>query len=81
MRTVKVHPSKSIKFTKHAAHWCQILNQHKFNFPEHSFKEMAEHYGLSESNTRRYYYGMHHANLGYFGCGYSQVRMGACVAI
>jgi hypothetical protein len=36
---------------------------------------------LSESSTRRYYYGVHHANLGYFGCGYSQVRRGACVPL
>jgi hypothetical protein len=81
MRTIKVHPSASIKFTNHAKNWCSILNTYKRFNPCCTFKEMAKVFNLSETNARRYYYGVHHANLGYFGCGYSQVRYGACVTI
>jgi hypothetical protein len=42
---------------------------------------MADHLGLSQTNARRYYYGVHHYNAGYFGCGYTQVRKGACVTL
>jgi hypothetical protein len=81
MRTVKTHPEKSIKFTKHAAFWCEMINLYKKIYPDHSFRQIAEHFNLSETNARRYYYGVHHANLGYFGCGYTQVRYGACVTL
>jgi hypothetical protein len=81
MRPVAVHSTKSIRFTKHAAFWCEMINLYKKIYPKHSFRQIAEHFELSETSTRRYYYGIHHANLGYFGCGYSQVRRGACVTI
>ena len=81
MRPVKVHSEKSIRFTKHAEFWCVMINLYKKIYPTHSFKQIAKHFELSESSTRRYYYGVHHANLGYFGCGYSQVRRGACVPL
>ena len=81
MRSVSVHPEKSIRFTKHAEFWCAMINVYKKEYPNDSFKQIAQHFGLSETNTRRYYYGMHHANLGYFGCGYNQVRRGACVPL
>ena len=42
---------------------------------------MADHLGLSQTNARRYYYGVHHYNAGYFGCGYTPVRKGACVTL
>jgi hypothetical protein len=79
MRTVSVHPEKSIRFTKHAEFWCAMINVYKKEYPRDSFKQIAQHFGLSESNTRRYYYGVHHANL--FGCGYNQMRRGASVPI
>jgi hypothetical protein len=81
MRSVKVHESKSIRFTKHAAFWCEMINLYKKIYPKHSFQQIAEHFELSETSTRRYYYGIHHANLGLFGNGYSQVRQGACVTL
>jgi hypothetical protein len=81
MRPVSVHPEKSIRFTKHAAFWCTMINLYKREYPTHSFKQIAKHLGLSETSTRRYYYGIHHANLGYWGGGYSQVRRGACVSL
>ena len=81
MRPVKVHPEKSIRFTEHAAFWCTMINLYKKNYPTHSFKRIAKHFGLSETSTRRYYYGVHHVILGYFDCGYSQVRRGACVPL
>jgi squalene cyclase len=81
MRTVAVHPEKSIRFTKHAAFWCEMINLYKRNYPKHSFRQIAEHFELSETNARRYYYGIHHHNAGYFGCGYTQFREGACVTI
>jgi hypothetical protein len=40
---------------------------------------MAEVFNLSETNARRYYYGVHHFNPG-FG-GYTQMRQGACVTL
>ena len=81
MRPIKVHPEKSIRFTEHAKFWCEMINLYKKVYPTHSFKKIAEHFNLSESSTRRYYYGVHHVNLGYFGNGYSQVRQGACVTL
>lgn len=85
MKTVSVHPEKSIRFTQRAALWCQILNQYKYLFPNASFKQMAERYGLSETNARRYYYGVHHRNGGLWGAErgstYNQVRQGACVTV
>lgn len=79
MRTVKVHPEKSINFTKDAAFWCQMINLYKKIYPTHTFKKIADHFGLSEVNARRYYYGVHHYNGG--GGGYTQVRQGACVTL
>ena len=81
MRPVSVHPEKSIRFTDHAKFWCEMLNNYRKCYPKHSFAQMAEHFDLSETNARRYYYGMHHANLGYFGNGYNQIRRGACVTL
>lgn len=81
MRSVTVHPEKSIRFTPHAQMWCNILNTYRRFHPTHSFKKMAQVFNLSETSARRYYYGVHHANLGYFGNGYSQVRRGACVTL
>lgn len=81
MRPIKVHPEKSIRFTEHAKFWCEMINLYKKVYPTHSFKKIAEHFNLSETSIRRYYYGVHHVNLGYFGNGYSQVRQGACVTL
>ena len=81
MRPVLTHPEKSIRFTPHAQMWCNILNTYKRFHPTHSFKQMAEVFNLSESNARRYYYGVHHRNGGYFGDCYSQVRFGAAVTL
>ena len=58
-----------------------MTNLYKKHYPDHSFKRMADHLGLSQTNARRYYYGVHHYNAGYFGCGYTQVRKGACVTL
>jgi response regulator of citrate/malate metabolism len=81
MRIVSTHAEKSIRFTEHAKTWCIILNTYKRFKPNSTFKQMAQVFNLSETSARRYYYGVHHANLGYFGCGYTQVRQGACVAL
>ena len=84
MKIVKVHPIKSINFTKDASFWCEMTNLYKKYYPDHSFERMAKHLGLSQTNARRYYYGVHHYNGGYDGFperGYTQVRKGACVAI
>lgn len=83
MRTVSVHPEKSIRFTKHAEFWCIFINTYKKMYPKHSFARIAKNVGLSEVSVRRYYYGIHHFNPTYEmgGRGYSQVRRGACVPI
>ena len=87
MKLVKVHSSKSINFTKDASFWCEMTNLYKKYYPDHSFERMSKHLGLSQTNARRYYYGVHHFNGGYEGSpergyrGYTQVRKGACVAI
>ena len=78
MRSVSVHPTKNIRFTDHAAFWCQMINLYKKIRPDHSFKQIAEIFNLSETSIRRYYYGIHH-HIG--GRGYSQVRYGACVPL
>ena len=81
MRSIKVHSSKSIRFTKNAAFWCEMISLYKKIYPTHSFTQIAKHFELSETNTRRYYYGVHHRNGGYFGPCYSQMRQGACVTV
>jgi response regulator of citrate/malate metabolism len=83
MRTVKVHPENSINFTKDAKFWTEMTNVYKKFYPKHSFKQMAQHLGLSETNCRRYYYGVHHVNgqAVQWRKGYTQVRQGACVTL
>jgi hypothetical protein len=83
MKTVKVHSSNSIRFTNYAKTWCEIINQHRRVFPEDTFKQIAECYDLSETNVRRYYYGVHHVNgqIVQWAQGYTQMRRGACVSI
>lgn len=83
MKTVKVHPTNSINFTKDAKFWTEMTNAYKRLYPTHSFKRMADHLGLSETNARRYYYGIHHVNgeAIRWQKGYTQVRLGACVAL
>lgn len=77
-RKVKTVPTKSINFTLHAKHWCEIINLFKRTYPDMTFKQIAENFALSETSIRRYYYGIHH-KIG--GKGYTQVRTGACVQI
>ena len=79
MRQVKVHSQKSINFTKNAKFWCEMINVYKRIYPTHSFQKVAKHFGLSETNARRYYYGIHHVTGR--GQGYTQIRQGACVTI
>lgn len=79
MRSIKVHESNSIQFTNFAKTWCSILNTYKRFYPNCTFKQMAEVFNLTETNVRRYYYGIHHFNPGMNG--YTQVRLGACVTI
>jgi hypothetical protein len=81
MRSIKVHSSKSIRFTKNAAFWCEMINLYKKIYPTHSFTQIAKHFELSETNARRYYYGVHHFNPGCMGPCYNQVRKGACVPV
>jgi len=78
MRVVNVHPEKSIRFTKEASFWCEMINLYKKIYPSHSFRQIAERFNLSETNARRYYYGVHHFNG---RSHYTQVRRGACVTI
>ena len=44
---------------------------------------MAKQLGLSETNARRYYYGVHHVNgiAVQWEKGYTQMRQGACVTL
>ena len=58
-----------------------MTNLYKKYYPDHSFKKMAKHLGLSHTNARRYYYGVHHFNPGCQGTCYNQVRKGACVTL
>ena len=83
MRQVKVHSENSINFTKNAKFWCQMTNLYKKHYPDHSFKRMANQLGLSETNARRYYYGVHHVNgeAVRWKKGYTQIRQGACVTL
>ena len=78
MRVLQVHESKSIRFTDNAAKWCYLINLYRKLYPTHSFKKIAQHFNLSETNTRRYYYGVHHKNS--VEC-YNQMREGASVPI
>lgn len=80
MRTVKVHPENTINFTKNAKFWTEMTNLYKRCYPKHSFRQMAEHLKLSETNARRYYYGVHHHN-DQPKKGYTQIRLGASVTI
>lgn len=79
MRIVKVHSDNSIRFTKNAAFWCEMINLYKKEYPKHSFRQIAKYFNLSETNARRYYYGVHHFNPGMNG--YTQMRQGASVTL
>lgn len=83
MRSVSVHPEKSIRFTEHAKEWCILINKYKKKHPKKTFAQIAEDLNLTEVTARRYYYGIHHFNPTYEmgGRGYSQMRRGACVPI
>lgn len=56
-----------------------MINLYKKIYPTDSFKQIAQHFKMSETNVRRYYYGVHHRNVS--GDCYSQVRQGACVTL
>jgi hypothetical protein len=56
MRNIQVHSTHSIRFTNYAKTWCEIINQHRKVFPEHTFKQIAKCYDLSESNVRKQAY-------------------------
>jgi len=77
MRTISTHSENSIRFTKKAQFWCEMTNLYRRLYPDHSFRKMAEFYELSETNCRRYYYGIHHYNN--HPEFYTQIREGACV--
>jgi response regulator of citrate/malate metabolism len=79
MRIVKTHPEASINFTEHAQILCQILNEHMKMYPTTTFKELAELCQMSQTNVRRYYYGVQHYI--HRGTSYTQIREGASVAI
>jgi hypothetical protein len=81
MRIPKVHSTHSINFTKNAQFWTEMTNAYKRCYPQDSFKKMAKHLNLSETNARRYYYGLHQFNGGLFGPCYNQMRQGACVTV
>ena len=83
MRQVKVHSENSINCTKKAKFWCEMINLYKKEYPTHSFKQIAKRFDMSETNTRRYYYGIHHVNGAavLWKKGYTQIRQGACVTL
>jgi hypothetical protein len=83
MRTITTHTSKSVRFTPYAQMVCQLLNNYKRANPTATFAQMTMWYNrnhsyLSETSIARYYYGIHGYNN---GRSYSQVRVGARVAI
>ena len=84
-RKVTVHTSASCKLTPRAQALCQQLNEYRYTYPDATFKELAERFGLSVSNARRYYYGMHQkndsGNWGRSGYNYNQVRLGVHVVL
>jgi hypothetical protein len=79
-RKVTVHESAFCRLTERAQLWTQVLNNYMRNFPTTSLKDLAEHFGLSYTNARRYYYGIHQKNDFDLG-NYSQVRYGVKVDI
>lgn len=81
MRSVSVHPEKSIRFTEHAKEWCILINKYKKKHPKKTFAQIAEDLNLSETSARRYYYGMHQFDAGFRGVSYNQIRRGACCPI
>lgn len=88
MRTLTLHPSRSIRFTPYASSVCHTLNAYKRANPNATFAEMTKWYNrcgycLSETSIARYYYGVHGYNAagGNSGRSYSQVREGARVGI
>jgi hypothetical protein len=80
MRTVKTHPETSINLTPRAEMIMELLNCYMFLFPRASIKSAGEYIGISETNARRYYYGVHHIN-GFRSNNYTQMRKGAKVTI
>ena len=79
-RKITVHSENSIRFTPAAKKITQQLNEYRRANGEVSLKEMAEIFGLRETNCSNYYYGRHHYMGGpHNGINYQQMRKGACV--
>ena len=80
LRTVKVHPENSIRFTSKAKEITQQLNNFRRAYGDVPFEIMAKVFNLNLTNCARYYYGIHHFQGGYAnGTSYTQMRKGACV--
>lgn len=77
-RQINVHPSAYCRLTERAQLWTQVLNQYMRNFPTTTLKDLANYFGLSYSNAKRYYYGVHQRNNSPTG-NYTQVRYGVKV--
>ena len=80
LRKITTHPENSIRFTSEAKKITQQLNEYRRANGEVSLKEMAQIFGLRESNCAAYYYGKHYFIGGPGNCrSYQQMRKGACV--
>ena len=79
MRFPQVHEETYVNFTENARIFTQILNEFKRNNPLSTFRQMATEFGMTETNVRRYYYGIHHYMKR--GTSWSQMRKGASVSI
>lgn len=80
-RNVTVHSSAFCRLTTRAQLWTQVLNQYMHACPTTTLHQLAKYFGLSYSNARRYYYGMHQRNSCDFGGNYNQIRFGVKVDI
>jgi hypothetical protein len=81
MKQVTVHESASCRLTVKAQFWTQVLNNHMRCFPSTTLYQLSRQFGMSYTNTRRYYYGMHQRNVtwtprdGWVKGVYNQVRL------
>jgi DNA-binding NarL/FixJ family response regulator len=79
VRIPKARDISSVNATDQSLNWTVQCN--KLRKEGYTFKDIALALNISETNARRYYYGIHHtlAPRGYGS--YTQIRIGSCCPI
>lgn len=79
VRIPKARESSTVKATPESLKWTVECN--KLRKQGYTFKDIALALNISETNARRYYYGIHHTLSPMKYGSYTQIRIGSCCPI